>query len=74
MIKTTLYLPDDLQRELAEASRRLKRPQAELVREALRTYLAANGRPWPKSIGIVEDGTLDARDAKAWVREQWGRR
>jgi predicted transcriptional regulator len=74
MVKTTLYLPEDLQRELAEAARRLKRPQAELVRDALREFLAANRRPWPRSIGIAEDGTLDAREAKAWVREQWSRR
>jgi predicted transcriptional regulator len=74
MIKTTLYLPDDLQRELAEAARRLRRPQAELVREALRTYLAANGRPWPKSIGIAEDGELSAAESEDWLRREWDRR
>jgi hypothetical protein len=71
--KTTLYLPPDLQRALREEGRRSGRAQAELVREALGEYLAKRPRPFPRSIGIVADGTLNARDAKAWVRHAWAR-
>jgi len=70
--KTTLYLPEELQRELREAARREGRPQAELVREALRAYLRDRPRPQPRSIGMLEDPTLRAEDAKRWVRERWG--
>ena len=27
--------------------------------------------PWPKSIGMFSDGTLDARNVKDWIRENW---
>jgi hypothetical protein len=74
MVKTTLYLPEGLQRDLAEASRRLKRPQAELVREALREFLAANGRPRPRSIGIAEDAGISAAESEDWIRKEWSRR
>ncbi|HUF84146.1 MAG TPA: CopG family transcriptional regulator [Acidimicrobiia bacterium] len=72
--KTTLYLPPDLHRRLVEAARREKRSQADLVREALDRYL--NGQPArrPRSVGSVSDGTLDARNAKQWVREQWAKK
>jgi metal-responsive CopG/Arc/MetJ family transcriptional regulator len=72
MEKTTLYLPEPLQRELREAARREGRPQAELVRDALRAYL--RGRPRPRSIGMLEDHELNAEDAKLRVRERWAKR
>ncbi|MGI8413265.1 MAG: ribbon-helix-helix protein, CopG family [Solirubrobacteraceae bacterium] len=70
--KTTLYLPEELQRELREAARREGRPQSELVREALSVYLRERPRPRPSSIGMLEDTELGSEDAKAWVRERWG--
>lgn len=72
MEKTTLYLPEQLQRELREAARREGRPQAVLVREALDAYLRGRPRPQPHSIGMLEDPELRAEDAKRWVRERWG--
>lgn len=74
MEKTTLYLSEDLQRELRELSRRTKRPQAELVREALAAYLGAQEHPWPSSIGsATSDGAVQAKDARRWVHEQWAK-
>ncbi len=73
MEKTTLYLPSELQRDLKAAARRQRRPQAELVREALRDYLAgdAAARPRPKSIGIASDGRISAVDSEAWIQSEW---
>lgn len=73
MEKTTLYLPEQLQRELREAARRERRPQAELVREALQAYLGGRRRPRPRSIGMLEDRELRGEDAKRWIRERWSR-
>ncbi len=73
MEKTTLYLPENLQRELREAAHREGRPQSELVREALGTYLRGRPRPRPRSIGMLEDTELRSEDAKRWVRERWNR-
>jgi metal-responsive CopG/Arc/MetJ family transcriptional regulator len=71
MEKTTLYLPEDLQRELRDAARREGRPQSELVRDALGAYLRERPRPRPRSIGMLEDTELRSEDAKRWVRERW---
>jgi plasmid stability protein len=72
MSKTTLYLPVDLQQALRAEARRSGASQAELVRQALETFLSGRERPLPKSIGIVADGTLSGRDVKKWIRATWG--
>jgi predicted transcriptional regulator len=71
--KTTLYLPDDLQQDLQDAARRTGLTQAEIVRLALRAYLDREGRPTPRSIGMVEDGGISATEVKAWIRGEWSR-
>ncbi len=71
MNKTTLYLPGDLQRALAEAARRTGRTQAELVREAIARYLAEQPRPPLASMGMGEDPELAGRDSEAWLRSRW---
>lgn len=72
--KTTLYLPADLQRALQEQARRSGRPQAELVREALRAYLEGTASPRPRSLGLGEDAGLSGRDSEAWLERQWSAR
>jgi predicted transcriptional regulator len=74
MERTTIYLPEELQRSLREVSRRTRRPQAELIREALTAYLATQPQPPMRSIGMGEDDELAARDSEAWLEEAWGRR
>jgi plasmid stability protein len=74
MTKTTLYLPDDLRTKLRAEARRRGRPQAELVRDALEAYLRPQRQPLPRFIGIAEDGVIPARDAKEWIRREWGKR
>jgi len=69
--RTTLYLPEGLRRSLKDAARRSGRPQAVLVREALTEYLAANGRPRPRSIGIADDAGVTAAESEDWLREHW---
>jgi len=71
MEKTTLYLPRELHVALKAASRRTGKPQAELVREALKTYLDTLGPPRMRSIGIANDGSLAATDSEAWLRDNW---
>lgn len=71
--RTTLYLPTDLQVSLRGLSRRTGRPQAELVREALASYVASRERPWPTAIGSAADGGVGARDSGAWIRQEWSR-
>lgn len=71
MEKTTLYLPEELQASLRALAKQRKRPQAELIREALAEYVGRQERPLPKSIGMVADGTVPAREARAWIHHEW---
>jgi len=71
MEKTTLYLEPELHRQLQEAARRQKRSQAQLIREAVAAYLVAQPRPWPRSIGMGEDGKLAGSEVKGWLRANW---
>lgn len=74
MEKTTLYLPEDLQRRLRDAARREGRPQAELVRQALIEYLADAPRPTPASVAAGCDPDLLARNAEEWLEARWRER
>ncbi len=69
--KTTLYLPSDLQRRLRAAAQSSRRPQAELVREALDAYLEERPSGRPRSVGMGSDGALGSGAAKGWVRSRW---
>jgi len=73
MEKTTLYLPVELHRALKEHARRSGRAQAELVREALQTYLAGASWPQPSSIGAGTDDGLSARESEEWLTGEWER-
>jgi predicted transcriptional regulator len=71
MEKTTLYLPADLRGLLKEAARRTGRPEAVIVREALRSYLQQQGRPSPRSLGLGENAELSGRESEAWLKAHW---
>ena len=76
MERTTIFLPGDLRRRLADESRRRRKPQAELMREALEGYLnePLGGRRLPSFVGSASVGEVDARDAKRWLRGEWERK
>jgi Ribbon-helix-helix protein, copG family len=75
MQKTTLYLPSDLERELKAAARQDGRPVAELIREALQTYLSHRpDRPRPSFVGSGDDAELSARQTEDWLGTAWSKR
>ncbi|MHB8618491.1 MAG: ribbon-helix-helix domain-containing protein [Chloroflexota bacterium] len=71
MEKTTVYLGEDLQKEIEALAKRTRRSQSVVIREALATYVA-NQRPQSISIGAVADGTVSGRDAHRRLRDEWG--
>lgn len=73
MEKTTVYIPEEVQRNLRQMARREGRPQAALVRQALEEYLEKAGRPHLRSVGAGEDKGLTAQDAEAWLEAEWGK-
>jgi hypothetical protein len=71
MERTTVFLPGDLRRRLADEARRRREPQAALVREALEQFLKPTPERRPRLVGAVSISGVDARKSKAWVRHQW---
>jgi Arc/MetJ-type ribon-helix-helix transcriptional regulator len=69
MQKTTIYLPRDLRWFLREEAAKTGKSQAELIREGVETLRQSKPVELPRTIGIVQDGTLDAEHAKDWIRE-----
>ena len=73
MEKTTVYLTRDLKRRLKGRSMRTNRPEAEVIREALDSYLS-DEQPMPLSIGSARskfhDG-VNSSNIKTWIRENW---
>jgi Arc/MetJ-type ribon-helix-helix transcriptional regulator len=65
----TVRLPDDLDRALKAAARRMQRKNSDVVRLALREFLGASGRPRGRPIdrvralvGSLESGIPDLAD------------
>lgn len=48
MIKTTIYLPEELKRRLAGLAEREGRSEAELIREAIASLIERVGSPRPR--------------------------
>jgi len=69
--KTTVYLDVQLRRDLAALARRLERPQAELIREAIAEYLARQDTPpLPSFVGAISVGGDASVDVRRY-RQQW---
>ncbi len=69
-----MYLPADIRDDLRDLSRRLGRPQAELIREAIAGLLASHPPTRPRFIGCVADAGFDAADDEAILAREWGTR
>jgi hypothetical protein len=59
MVKTTVYLDEDVAQSLRALSERCSKPQAELIREALRKFTAAERPPFPEGLGMFDSGYSD---------------
>jgi hypothetical protein len=73
MRKTTLYLPDDLKRELEQTAAATGRSEADIVREGLRLALARRSPPPPTiPIYVSKNGDIAERVDEA-LAEGFGR-
>ncbi len=72
MQKITVELPEDLKRSLQNIANKRGVSMSAVAREALRTYLDSDTKPqWPRSIGMVADGSINAADVDHYLEEQW---
>jgi predicted transcriptional regulator len=60
MVKTTVYLDEDTAAALKGISKRSARPQAQLIRDALRAFARTrNPPPLPAGMGMFDSGHSD---------------
>jgi hypothetical protein len=60
MVKTTVYLDDEIAAALKGISRRSAKPQAQLIRDALRAFTRTdNSPPLPAGMGMFNSGHGD---------------
>jgi predicted transcriptional regulator len=62
MRRTTIFLDEQLERELKALASRAGRPMASLVREALADYVVSARETPPKALGFVAAGRSGRRD------------
>lgn len=73
MHRTTIVLPDDLDRRLSDAARRRGSSRTEVLRQALSAFLEADARPRPRSVGLGRRSgpRVTSENVKASVRAEW---
>jgi hypothetical protein len=60
MVKTTVYLDADIAEALKGMSRRFGKPQAQLIRDAVRALASTGGKPpLPAGMGMFDSGHTD---------------
>jgi len=65
MVKTTVYLDDETVAALKGISRRSAKPQAQLIRDAVRVFaLSGNHPPLPAGLGMFESRHADTAERK----------
>lgn len=76
MRKTTIYLPDDLERRMRQAAELLGKSRADITREALEQYLdrAERERGLPPSVGMGDNAGAPAASFRDRLAEGWGKR
>lgn len=66
-METLVRIPDAIHDALAEEVARSGRPEAEVILEALATYLRRRGQTIPRSFGLYADSALSGADAEDWL-------
>jgi len=76
MRKTTIYLPDALERRMRQAADLLGKSRAEITREAIEQYLdrAEDMRGLPPSVGMGHNADAPATSFRDRLAEGWGSR
>ena len=60
MVKTTIYLDDEIAAALKGISKRSTKSQAQLIRDALRVFTrTGNPPPLPAGLGMFDSGRAD---------------
>lgn len=76
MRKTTIYLPDALERRMRQAAELLGKSRADITREALEQYLdrCEDQRGLPPSVGMGDNAATTASSYRERLAKGWQRR
>ncbi len=72
MRRTTVYLEPELEILLKAETRRQRRPMAELIREALHSYLGRVSSGIPPGKGVFNSGERDTAERTEELLEETG--
>lgn len=75
MVKTTIYLPDELKAYVEDRARETGASEAEVIRTAILLLSEAQPitRKRPRSIGAGASDTVNGRDFDEWLAANWER-
>jgi len=68
---TTIQLPPELRQQLEALAERTGRTEAEIIVEAVETYLRAERRPRLRSLGAFQDDEVHAANLDEWLKANW---
>jgi hypothetical protein len=71
MKKITIYFREELAVEIKTRAKQERRTEADLIREAVTTYLANGKRSLPSFVGMASDGSFDAAEDEQYLAEHW---
>lgn len=72
MKRTTIYLDPDLETRLQHEAMQLRKPMAEIIRQALREYLDKRTRELPPGEGAFDSGRTDTAERAEEVLSESG--
>ena len=73
MVKTTVYLDDEVVQSLRNMSERRSKSQAELIREALAQFTSGEKPPLPRGMGMFDSGFTDTSHRRKEILKQAAR-
>ncbi len=75
MVKTTIYLPDELKAYVEDRAREIGASEAEVIRAAILLMSEAQPvtRKRPRSFGAFASDTAHGRDFDDWLAANWER-
>ena len=71
MVATVIDLPDELRQHIEELARQTGRAKADLLSEAIATFMRTRRVPRPRSDGVMDDPELAARAIDEWLAASW---
>jgi hypothetical protein len=71
MKRKTVYFHEEMALEIRSRAKQEQRTEADLIREAVATYLANRKRPLPRILGMASGGLVSGEESEDWLMANW---